>query len=254
MLLRLSAMTNASPVLKVPAEVPQQLSLGISHVDDATFDNFYLAPGSPNAVAMSALRQQFSPLGEKFIFLWGLSGSGLTHLLQAACHQAQEQGHSIQYLPLSNMLGYSPQHLLEGLDSQDLVCLDELQVIAGKSDWELAIFHLFNRLRDSGKQLLLAADFGPHQLPIDLPDLRSRLNSGVSFGLQRLNDQEKCSALQQRALRRGLELTDEVAKYILSRASRDMNELFRSLSKLDDASLTEQRKLTIPFVKQVLGL
>lgn len=233
---------------------PQQLSLGISHIDDATFDNFYLAATSPNAIAVAAVRQQFSPLGENFIYLWGGSGSGLTHLLQAACHQAQEQGHRIQYLPLGTLLGFEPQHLLEGLDSQDLVCLDDLQLVTGKADWELAIFHLFNRLRDSGKQLLLAANLGPHQLAIELPDLRSRLNSGISFGLQQLNDQEKCAALQERALRRGLELTLEVARFILTRASRDMNKLFYSLSKLDDASLAEQRKLTIPFVKQVLGL
>lgn len=233
---------------------PQQLSLGIAHIDDATFDNFYLSPQSANALAVSALRQQFSALGEKFIFLWGGQGCGLTHLLQSACHSAQEQGSRIQYLPLRDMLHFSPQLLLEGLESLDLICIDDLHLIAGKSDWELALFHLFNRLRDSGKHLLVAADLGPHQLKIELPDLRSRLNSGVSFQIQQLDDQEKQAALQERAQRRGLELTDDVAKFILQRAPRNMNELFVNLSALDDASLAEQRKLTIPFVKQVLKL
>lgn len=233
---------------------PQQLTLGISHIDDATFSNFYRAKASPNAMAVAALQRQFSPLGEAFIFLWGVSGSGRTHLLQAACHEAQENGLRIQYFSLADLLGFSPAHLFENLEALDLICLDDLQLIAGRDDWELSIFHLFNRLRDSGKHLLVSANLGPHQLPIQLLDLRSRLNSGVTFQLHSLDDFEKQSALQQRARRRGLELTDEVAKFILSRAPRDMNELFKSLSLLDDVSLTAQRKLTIPFVKQVLGL
>jgi len=235
------------------APISRQLSLGITHIDDATFDNFYRS-GDINGLPVQALQQQFSPLGEAFIFLWGGSGCGLTHLLQAACRRAQEWEANAQYITLEDRLRYSPEYLLDGLEVFDLIAIDGIHLVVGDRLWELALFHLFNRLRDAGKKLLIAANIGPHQLAVDLPDLHSRLQSGVSFQIQQLNDQTKQQALQQRAHGRGLELTDDVARYILQRAPRDMSELFRSLEKLDHASLAEQRKLTIPFVKQVLGL
>lgn len=231
---------------------PQQLSLGIAHIDDANFDNFYA--DTDNELLLSALQHQLSPYGEAFIFLWGVSGCGLTHLLQSACQCAQEQSMRAIYLDLGDRGRYSTEYLLDGLEQYEMVCIDGMHLIAGDHVWELALFHLFNRLRDGGKKLLLAAELGPHQLPIKLPDLHSRLQSGISLQVHQLSDPSKQKALQQRALRRGLELHDDVARFILQRSPRDMNQLFLSLETLDDASLAAQRKLTIPFVKQVLGL
>lgn len=233
--------------------LPKQLPLGMSLNDNATFDNFYVSQGSVNAQAHHALRQQLSPLGEQFVFLWGGAGVGLSHLLQAACLEAESQGLLAQYLPLAEITGADPERLLDDLDQLDLVCLDDLHVMAGKSEWERALFSFFNRMRDSGRRLLMAANASPLELHVALPDLRSRLSWGLVFHVQPLTDAEKKLALQMRAKARGLELSDEVVLFILHRASRDMNELFNSLDRLDKASLTEQRRLTIPFVKQVLG-
>ena len=233
---------------------PQQLSLGVSLNDDATFDNFYTAPGSNNAQVVACLRAQLAAHGEPLVFVWGSPGVGLTHLLQAACHSAQAEGLSMQYLPLRELIGFAPEQLLESLESLDFVCLDGLHLVAGNPAWEQALFGFFNRMRDSGRRLLIAAHQGPHELPIALPDLQSRLSWGVTYQLQELGDADKQAALQLRAKARGLELNDEVAQFILHRAPRDLNELFCYLNRLDDASLAEQRKLTIPFVKQVLGL
>ncbi len=233
---------------------PQQLSLGVSLNDDATFENYYVAPGSSNAQVVACLQAQLAPGGEPLVFVWGDPGTGLTHLLQAACHSAQDLGLSIQYLPLRDLIGFAPEHLLDGLEALDLICLDGLDLVAGNPGWEQALFGFFNRMRDNGRRLLISAHQGPRELPIALPDLQSRLNWGVTYQLQELDDSEKQAALQLRAKARGLELSDEVAQFILHRAPRDLNELFCFLNRLDDASLAEQRKLTIPFVKQVLGL
>ena len=233
---------------------PQQLSLSVSLNDDATFDNFYAPEGATNARTLALLKAQAGGQGEPFIYLWGQPGVGLTHLLQAAGHEAQDAGLSIQYLPLRELVGFAPHELLEGLEYLDLVCLDGLEVIAGKPDWEEALFHLFNRLRDAQKHLLVAAVQGPQELPVTLPDLRSRLQWGVTCQVQALSDEDKQNALRHRARARGLELSGDVAHYILQRVPRDMNELFCYLQRLDHASLAEQRKLTIPFVKKVLNL
>ncbi len=233
---------------------PQQLSLGVSLNDDATFENFFAPGATGNAQVIASLRQQLEGKGETFIYLWGAPGCGLTHLLQASCHYAQNLGLAIQYLPLRDLVGFAPSELFVGLEDLDFICLDCLACIAGREDWELAIFNLFNLLRDSGKKLLVAAELGPQELPLGLADLRSRLQWGLTYQVQSLNDEEKQSALQMRARARGLELSDEVAQFIVQRLPRDTNQLFLQLSRLDHASLTEQRKLTIPFVKRVLNL
>jgi DnaA family protein len=233
---------------------PQQLSLGVSLNDDATFENFYAPAATPNAQVLSSLRSQIETGSDPFIFLWGAAGCGLTHLLQGACHHAQTLQKSFQYFPLRDLAGYAPDELFVGLEELDLVVLDALDEVIARPEWELALFTLFNRLRDAGKLLLVAAVQGPQELPVNLPDLKSRLQWGTTFHVHTLDDDQKQAALQFRARARGLELNDEVAAYIIQRLSRDMNELFWQLNRLDHASLAEQRKLTIPFVKKVLGL
>ena len=236
------------------SSTPQQLSLGVSLSDDATFENFYAPTNGRNALVLAGLREQLSGGEQPFVYLWGASGSGLSHLLQAACHQAQAQGLAIQYLPLKDLASAAPAELFAGLESLDYIAIDDLHAVAGRPDWEQALFNLYNTLRDSGKALLVAADASPRDLPLQLEDLRSRLQWGPTFQLQLLADEDKQQALQARARARGLELSDEVAHFILQRLPRTMHELFQQLQRLDQASLAEQRKLTIPFVKKILVL
>ena len=134
--------------------IPQQLSLGVSLNDDATFDNFYAPVGSHNAEVVAFLRDQVEHQRETFVYLWGASGSGLTHLLQAGCHYAQSRGMSMQYLPLADLAGYAPAELFADLGALDYLCIDHLTAVAGRPDWELALFNLYNSLRESGKCLV----------------------------------------------------------------------------------------------------
>lgn len=229
---------------------PVQLSLGVSLKDDATFDNFFVADS--NVQVLAALKQFTTVHATDNIMIWGSRGVGLTHLLQSCCHEAHSTGRYVQYLPLRELLGYAPDDVCDGLEAAELVCLDSIDHICGNRAWEVALFHLFNRLKDNRHQLLIASHTSPPALPMMLPDLKSRVLGSVVYQVHHLNDEEKSRALQLRAAARGMELTDEVARYILTRASRNMNELFEVLNCLDDVSLQMQRKLTIPFVKQVL--
>ncbi|RYZ90580.1 MAG: DnaA regulatory inactivator Hda, partial [Moraxellaceae bacterium] len=179
--------------------IPQQLSLGVSLNDDATFNNFYALPDTPNAQVVAALRAQVDTANEAFIYLWGESGSGLTHLLQAACHQIQTLRKTFQYFPLRDLVGYAPEELFSGLENLDFICLDGLDLVIDRPEWEMALFNLFNRVRDAGKLLLVSAVYGPRELNTKLPDLKSRLQWGLTFHVHTLSDEEKQHALQFRA-------------------------------------------------------
>ena len=230
--------------------LPVQLSLGVSLKDDATFANFFIGEGNP--VAVHALKQFSAGQGEQNLLVWGSPGAGLTHLLQACCHRAYQHGQEIQYLPLDKLTQFSPESVCEGLDQMGLVCLDGIDQICGNHLWEQTLFHLINRLRDRGHRLLLASHTSPPNLPLALPDLKSRVLGSVIYHIHSLDDEGKAAALQMRAKARGMEMPDEVARFILSRAPRDTIKLFEVLNRLDEASLQQQRKLTIPFIKGVL--
>ena len=231
---------------------PTQLLLSMRLRDDATFANFY--PGA-NAVTLGYVEHACETEDQwmdSLLYMWGADGVGRSHLLQAACLRVEERGGRALYLPLAELGQYGPQ-LLDNAEFCDLVCLDDIQTVLGQRQWEEALFHAFNRLRDAGKQLLIAADAPPRNLKMKLSDLQSRLSLSLVFQLHELGDDDKLRALQLRASRRGLQLPDDVGRFILARSERSMTVLFDTLEQLDRASLQAQRKLTIPFLKEVLG-
>lgn len=223
-----------------------QLPLGLSLRSNVDFAGF-ISGGNGEAISRLSTSQ------DPFLYLWGESGSGKSHLLQAACRQAQADHRQPAYLPLGTEQGLSPE-MLEGLEVFDPVCLDDLEAIAGEAAWERAIFSLFNRLRENQGQLVVAADRPPGQLPLDLPDLASRLTWGPCYHLLPLDDEGRLELLQAGARRRGLEMNLETARFLLQRTPRDIHFLSRLIERLDNASLAAQRRLTIPFVREILGL
>lgn len=230
---------------------PQQLSLAVKLDDQATFDNFYAPRGTPQHLASLVLQDE----GQQFAFVAGAPGTGLSHLLQAACQRtALGRNAGAVYLPLSELGDYSPQDILEGLESATLVCLDDLQLVAYKPDWQEPLFNFFNRCREAGTKLVMAAHGVPDELDVLLPDLLSRLKSGVILQLLQYKQDDQRRLLQHRASMRGLYLSNEVAVFLLNRLPRDSQGLMAALETLDGASLQEQRRLTLPFVKDTLGL
>lgn len=227
-----------------------QLPLGVTFREHAVFDDFL--PGD-NAQTLGALRHALARLDDTLIYLWGASGSGLSHLLQASVHELQGQGLTVMYLPVTDCLDYGLQ-ALEGLDEMDVVALDDIDLIAGRPEWQEAVFHLFNRLRDSGRLLLVTSHASPLQQPIELPDLRSRLSWGLTFQVQPLSDEQKLDWLVWKARRRGLTLEADVAAFLINRVARSMVTLVEAFERLDERSLAQQRRLTIPFIKEVLSL
>jgi DnaA family protein len=231
--------------------IPVQLPLSVKLNDEATLNNFFIGPNGQAVTAVETLADPHIGPVDFSLYLWGSAGSGRSHLLQAACHRMAETGGLSMYLPLTDVAEHGPG-LLEGMEHLDLLCLDGLDVLVGDAVWEEALFHVYNRLREQGGRLLMAASASPRNMGFSLPDLISRLGWGLVFQLQPLDDQNKQEALKLRAERRGLQLPDEVARFMLSRGARGMGELFAVLEKLDHASLQAQHRLTIPFVKRIM--
>ncbi|MBN4080134.1 DnaA regulatory inactivator Hda [Beggiatoa alba] len=223
--------------------VPEQMPLSIQLLDNARFDNYV---SGQNETAVYSIKNTM----EQYVFLWGSSGCGKTHLLQALCHSYAKMNLQISYLPLNNIM-LSPK-AFENLETMDLVCLDNVEFVAGDAIWEQALFNLYNRLRDADTRLVVAAEKSPTGLAFKLADLASRMCWGPVYHLKPLNDDEKKQALQTRARNRGLDIEDAVVDYLIKRASRDMQSLFELLEKLDNASLVAKRKITVPFVRELL--
>jgi DnaA family protein len=232
----------------------EQLPLAVQLRDDATLSNFYPAD---NGLLLRSLHQQLDSLlegsGERYLYLYGPSACGKSHLLQAACHRIDCLGLASAYLPLQELQHYQPDELFEGLEQLSLVCLDDIDCVLDKPDWQLSLFNLFNRLHDHRVGLLITAKRAVREMDVLLADLASRLSWGAVFQIKTLTDQQRVAVVQLRAENRGLKLSDEVAQFIYHRCQRDTKTLLAVLGTLDKASLKQQRRLTVPFVKTIMG-
>ncbi len=226
-----------------------QLPLGLRLSESATFESFV---AGANGAALQVVKDSARGSGEPLAYLWGGAGTGKTHLLQAACHVAAARGAGAFYLPLADAGALAPR-MLEGMQSLDLICLDDLDAIAGQSEWERALLGLFDALRAAGGRLLVTACAAPSALELGLWDLGSRLTWGPVFALHRLDDAGCLELLCLRARARGLELSADAARYLLHRWPRDPAALMAVLARLDAAALAAQRRLSIPFIRTVIA-
>lgn len=222
-----------------------QLALPLQLADHAVFASF-LSDGNETLVAtLTGIADGDSGHG---CWLWGAHSSGKTHLLQAVCEAA---GDRAAYVPLSMFAATGPE-ILDGLASREVICIDDIDAVAGQEEWDHALFDLCNQLFDAGGHLVVSASAAPRECAINLADLQSRFSRLPVFQLRPLDDKARVAALQLRSRHRGLELPDDTASYLLKRSRRDMASLYEVLDRLDKEALRAKRRLTIPFVRDVL--
>lgn len=217
----------------------QQLALKLKLEQHTRLDDYVGASGAKLA--------QLSGL----VFVSGATGSGKSHLLQGMCHEVTDQGATAIYLCALSILEPT---VLEGLEQVDLVALDDIDDVIESPDWQLALFHLINSCKDHGTKLLLSSSSSVASLEVVLDDLSSRLKAAYLVRADELNDDQKLEVVRRKAQQRGFEMSEEVCRFILSRAERDMHHLARLVDQLDEETLRRQKKVTIPFVKAALGL
>ncbi len=222
-----------------------QLALPLQLADHAVFASFLAGDNDTLVAALVDLSGGGAGQG---CWLWGAAATGKTHLLQAVCDAAGDRS---AYLPLDMLCAAGPG-ILEGLESRDLVCIDDIDRVAGDNEWERALFRLYNALHEAGGQLVVAAAATPRETGFSLADLASRMSKLPVFQLRVLTDEQRVAALQLRARHRGLELPDDTASFMLRRSRRDMASLYDLLDRLDHEALKAKRRLTIPFVRGVL--
>jgi DnaA family protein len=226
----------------------RQLPLAMRLRERAVFDSFVVGQ---NAAALAQLQTAATRTGTRVCWLAGPSGAGKTHLLQASCTCALEAGRQAAYLPLRELLEYGPG-TLQGWQDAELVALDDIATVIGRRAWEEALFALYRAVEERGASLVAAAQVRPASLPFALPDLASRFAGALLLTLHGLDEQEQRLALQGRARARGLELPEDSARYLQRHFRRDLPTLCRLLDTIDTAALQAQRRLTVPFIREVL--
>lgn len=222
-----------------------QLPLALALEDHASFETFV---GAANSTALEHVRA-LAEGGRDTVWLWGAPGSGKSHLLQAACRAATAAERRAMYVALP---AASPA-ILADLEHVDLLALDDVHTIAGELEWEQPLFVILNAFLSRDGALLLAANAPAAQCGFSLRDLASRGAGAVTYRLAPLGDAERAEALQLHAEARGLELDLAAAEFLLKRVARDMSALTKWLARLDRASMSAQRRLTIPFIREQLG-
>ncbi|WP_157992221.1 DnaA inactivator Hda [Candidatus Erwinia haradaeae] len=230
---------------------PAQLLLPLHLPNDRTFSSFWVGE---NSLLLSVLRSALVQSKSSYIYFWSSQRGGRSHLLHASCAESSEYGKTAGYLPLDKRAWFIPE-VLDGMEHLFLVCIDNIECIAGDEKWEMAVFNLYNRILETGKtRLFITGDCPPRQLNLKLADLASRLDWGQIYKLQSLSDEDKLQALKVRAQLRGFELPEDVGRFLLKRLDREIGTLLIMLNELDKASISAKRKLTIPFVKGTLAL
>jgi DnaA family protein len=168
--------------------------------------------------------------------------------LQALCAAV---GETAAYFPLDRGLGLPPE-ALQGFETRRVLCLDDVDAVAGDLSWERALFRSFNEALELGTRLIYAAKAAPQSLVWTLEDWRSRATASIVYQLHELDEDGRIEALCLRASQRGVPLPRETAEYLLKRLPRDLGSLLAVLDALDVAALAAQRRLTIPFIRAAL--
>ena len=185
----------------------------------------------------------------RVLYLWGEAGCGKTHLLNACCHLACSLQRPHAYLPVDRPQPDPAQ--LASIAPGALLCVDDFQAATGEA-WQIALFGLYEKLLGGDGAMVVGANQPVGALDLELKDLQSRLASGGVYRVAALSETEQLAALATRARQRGFELSDPVLRFIITYYRRDTASLFALLERIDNASLAEQRKITIPFIKSLL--
>jgi len=226
----------------------QQLPLGVRLPDRAVFASFLPAR---NGQVVEHLRRVADGQLAGTSWVCGPQGSGKTHLLQAVSAQASATMQT-GYIPLRD-LGRLGVGVLEGLRGLQCLCVDDLQEVVGQREWERALFSVLQGIEEGGGRLVAAAEVPPALMTWALPDLGSRFSASAVFQLRVLDEAEQQAALQLRARLRGVELPEETSRWLQRHYPRDMHKLYELLDTLDQAALVAQRRLTVRFIREVLG-
>ena len=227
-----------------------QMALDISLRDKVSFDSFVTGHNGEllhHLKKAAVAKETLAPL-----FIWGESGGGKSHLLNSCYRLAEEENLNPWIVSLADFASAKgSEEMLSDLDEYDIYLIDGLDYIEGLAGWEEKLFQLCNASRDNNKSIIISAIKPPTSLNLGLRDLVTRLMSGLTYQVLPLGEEQKITALQERAKERGFEINEDAVKFILNRYRRETGNLFKILDQLDQASLEQKRLITIPFLRSL---
>ena len=225
---------------------PKQLTFPWSKENKSSMLGFYTR--QENAHLISLLKDS------NFIddlFIYGTKESGKTFLLQAMCNSYSSMNKSSLYVPLKKVINYGVE-IFESLENIDLICLDGIEQVISKLEWEKEIFNLINKTLISKSRLILTSSKNLKSLNFSLPDLESRIKKIQSYELYPIDDKDIFDALKYISQFKSINLGDKEAKYLVTYSQRDISNLVQILESLDQLSMEMKRKITIPLIKEVI--
>ncbi len=219
---------------------------------DYTLDNFVV--GSNNDLAVSVARNIIENPGTNYnpFFLYGGSGLGKTHLVQAIGNELlrKHPDLKVRYLPVSSFYSDFVNSIRSGKGKEfsekfkklDVLIIDDFQMIVNKDSSQEEFFNIFNELYQLDKQIIVTSDRLPEQIKTVDPRLASRLSQSGAFDIQMPRFEDKCAILKTKAEFIGVEIEDEAIEYIAENVITNIRELEKNFKTL--IALAELRQMT----------
>ena len=225
---------------------PKQLTFPWNKVNKSSLEGFFIS--QENSHLLSLLKDS-DFLDD--LFIYGTKESGKTFLLQAMCNSYSSMSKSSLYIPLKKVMNYGIE-IFESLENIDLICIDGIEEVISKIEWEKAIFNLINKALISESRLILTSSKDLKSLNFLLPDLESRIRKIQSYELYPINDEDIFDALKYISKLTSINLGDKEARYLVTYSQRNISNLVHILESLDQLSMEMKRKITIPLIKEVI--
>ena len=225
---------------------PKQLTFPWNTINKSSLEGFYTS--KDNLHLVSILKDKTF---QDDLFIYGSKESGKTYLLQAMCNSYSSDNKSSLYMPLENAMNYGVE-IFESLENIQLICLDGIENVISKIEWEKAIFNLINKILISKSRLIITSSEDLESLNFVLPDLESRLRKIEGYELTPIQDKDILDALIYISKLKSINLGDKEARYLVTYAQRNISNLVKILESLDQLSMEMKRKITIPLIKEVI--
>ena len=225
---------------------PKQLTFPWNTINKSSLEGFYSSEDNLHIVSILQDKTFHDDL-----FIFGSKESGQPYLLQAMCNFYSSMTKSSLYVPLKKVMNYGVE-IFESLENIDLICVDGIEQVISKTEWEKAIFNLINKALISESRLILTSSKDLKSLNFSLPDLESRIRKIQSFELYPINDKDIFDALKYISKLTSINLGDKEAKYLVTYSQRNISNLVQILESLDQLSMEMKRKITIPLIKEVI--
>jgi DnaA-homolog protein len=225
---------------------PKQLTFPWNRSFQSSFKGFYIDP--QNKQLISILKN--IPINEN-IYIYGLKNSGKTYLLQSLCNEYSKNNKSSLFLPLMDVTKYGVE-IIDSIENMDLVCIDGLEAVSQNKEWEIGLFNLINNAQQTGCRLVFTSSSEEGAINFSLADLDSRIRKFQSHEIFPISDDHLLKALKKITNLRSISLGEKEAQYLITYTKRNIADLTIILESLDQLSMENKRRITIPLIKELL--